>query len=89
MRLNRVGSPGWRDGNRALVAGFGIRCFLSKYRCVQDRSQYKQTDDSHGFILPPNVLESYLIPSGKNYVFSRPMSCVTLPLIRLMSTGFC
>ena len=72
MCLNRVGRSGWRYGNRALVASFGIWRFLSKCCYVQNRSQDKQTGDSHGFILPSNVPESYLIP-GQKLVFSRRM----------------
>jgi hypothetical protein len=51
-RLKRVGMPGRRDRHRTLIARFSVRRFLSKCCGVQDRSQGKQTDDSHGFILP-------------------------------------
>jgi hypothetical protein len=53
--LKRVGGPGWRDRNSALVAGFRVHWFLSKCCRMQDRSQDNRDDDSHGFILPPNV----------------------------------
>ena len=50
--------PGWRDGDRTLIARVGVCRFLGKCYGVQDCSERKETDDLHGFILPLNIPES-------------------------------
>jgi hypothetical protein len=63
VAVSRIGAASGCDGDRAFVAQFGILWFLRKCCRVQDHNQDKQKGDSHRSILPPNLPESYLIPS--------------------------
>jgi hypothetical protein len=55
---------------------------------VQDRSQDKQTDDSHSFILPPNVPESHLIVDRKKFSIFPPNELRKVTFDKINEHGF-
>jgi hypothetical protein len=55
---------------------------------VQDHSQDKQTNDSHGIILPPNRRQSYLIRRQKKISIFLPDGLLNRTFDKINEHGF-